>query len=120
MNTMYFAPRAITVDGIGAISFATIQVGSSGNDVIAWQKIIGVTADGKFGPQTKAATQKWQADHGLTADGIVGPQTWGAAASLGVTSMTDTHRGLMIAGGAAAAGAAAWWWFKKHKHKRAA
>jgi len=117
---MYFAPASIEVDGIGAITFQTIQVGSSGPDVVAWQKIVGVTADGKFGPQTKAATIKWQADHGLTADGIVGPQTWGAAASLGVTSMTDTHRTLLVAGGATAAAAAAWWWWKKRKHKRAA
>lgn len=48
-------------------------------DVALWQTIIGVTADGLFGPNTQAATKKWQAAHGLAADGIVGPKTWAAA-----------------------------------------
>lgn len=53
--------------------------GSSGAQVAAWQKIIGVSADGQFGPATAKATKKWQSDHGLTPDGIVGPETWAAA-----------------------------------------
>lgn len=57
----------------------TIRRGSQGAPVVAWQKIIGVTADGKFGPQTEAATKKWQLDRGLVADGVVGSATWGAA-----------------------------------------
>lgn len=57
----------------------TIQQGSSGAAVQQWQQIIGVTADGKFGPQTKAATVAWQRSRGLVADGIVGPKTWSAA-----------------------------------------
>ena len=48
-----------------------------------WQEVIGVTADGVFGPNTEAATRKWQSAHGLTPDGIVGPSTW--LALLGVT-----------------------------------
>jgi peptidoglycan hydrolase-like protein with peptidoglycan-binding domain len=59
----------------------TIRQGSSGEHVAAWQRILGVTADGKFGPQTAAATRKWQSDRGLTADGVVGPKTWSAAGS---------------------------------------
>lgn len=58
---------------------ATIRRGSKGPDVAAWQKIVGVTSDGDFGPKTEAATKAWQAARGLTADGIVGPKTWGAA-----------------------------------------
>jgi peptidoglycan hydrolase-like protein with peptidoglycan-binding domain len=58
---------------------ATIQQGSSGPDVVLWQKIISVAPDGKFGPATAAATKTWQATHGLTADGIVGPKSWAAA-----------------------------------------
>ncbi len=57
----------------------TIRQGSSGDPVKKWQSIIGVTADGKFGPATAAATKKWQSSHGLTADGIVGPATWAKA-----------------------------------------
>lgn len=57
----------------------TLRVGSSGSDVATWQKIIGVTADGAFGPQTESATRAWQSAHGLTPDGVVGPMTWSAA-----------------------------------------
>ena len=62
---------------------ATIRQGSRGPDVVAWQKVIGVTADGAFGPQTAATTRAWQSQHGLTADGVVGPKTWAAAAASG-------------------------------------
>lgn len=58
---------------------ATIRQGSTGEDVKTWQRVIGVTADGSFGPATLAATKTWQAAHGLTADGVVGPKTWEAA-----------------------------------------
>ncbi len=57
----------------------TLRLGSSGSDVAQWQAIIGVTADGAFGPQTQAATVAWQSAHGLTADGVVGPMTWAKA-----------------------------------------
>lgn len=56
-----------------------IRLGSTGPNVETWQKIIGVTADGQFGPATETATRAWQASHGVTADGIVGPLTWSTA-----------------------------------------
>ncbi len=62
-----------------SVTHKTIRQGNTGADVIAWQQIIGVTADGKFGPGTTAATKSWQTKHGLTADGIVGPKSWSAA-----------------------------------------
>jgi peptidoglycan hydrolase-like protein with peptidoglycan-binding domain len=81
------SPLFLTAQGFAdAGAFGTIQQGSSGPDVVTWQKIIGVTADGKFGPATAAATKKWQAAHGLTADGIVGPKTWAAAQPTAVAS----------------------------------
>jgi peptidoglycan hydrolase-like protein with peptidoglycan-binding domain len=58
---------------------AQIKQGSTGPDVALWQTIIGVTADGIFGPNTAAKTKLWQSGHGLGADGIVGPKTWSAA-----------------------------------------
>lgn len=58
---------------------STIRNGSSGPDVQKWQTIIGVTADGSFGPATEAATRTWQTKHKLVADGVVGPATWGVA-----------------------------------------
>lgn len=40
------------------------------------QKAVGVTVDGKFGKDTKAAVIKWQKIMGLVADGAVGINTW--------------------------------------------
>ena len=40
------------------------------------QQVIGVTADGKFGNDTRAAVIKWQAANGLVADGAVGLNSW--------------------------------------------
>jgi|SRR5881394_835356 len=66
------------VNNFGAETGPTLRVGSRGDDVKRWQRIIGVTDDGNFGPKTKAATQAWQSAHGLTPDGVVGKMTWGA------------------------------------------
>ena len=40
------------------------------------QQVIGVTADGKFGNDTRAAVIKWQAANGLVDDGAVGLNSW--------------------------------------------
>lgn len=53
-----------------------LQRGDSGKAVEVWQTILGVNADGDFGPVTQAATVKLQANAGITADGIVGKDTW--------------------------------------------
>jgi len=52
-----------------------LKVGSKGELVKDIQEVVGVKADGDFGPGTEAAVKKWQAANGLTADGIVGPGT---------------------------------------------
>jgi peptidoglycan hydrolase-like protein with peptidoglycan-binding domain len=54
--------------------------GSNGNEVIELQKFLTalgdtLTADGKFGPKTKAAVIKFQIANGLEGDGIVGALT---------------------------------------------
>jgi peptidoglycan hydrolase-like protein with peptidoglycan-binding domain len=55
----------------------TIKQGSTGQNVIEWQRIVGaLPADGKFGPNTTALTKKWQEKNLIKADGIVGPKTW--------------------------------------------
>lgn len=62
-----------------------IKEGSKGPAVIEWQTLIGVKADGNFGPGTKSATIGWQKTHTdvegkpLVADGVVGAKTWNAA-----------------------------------------
>jgi len=68
----------------------TLRVGSSGSDVTQWQKIIGVPADGAFGPQTEAATKVWQSSHGLAPDGVVGPMTWSAAGQAPTSSTSSS------------------------------
>lgn len=56
----------------------TIRLGSVGVDVQAWQRAIGIVADGVFGPKTRAMTVAFQTTHHLTADGVVGTETWRA------------------------------------------
>lgn len=57
---------------------AMLRKGSRGDDVVALQKLVGVNADGNFGPVTERAVKLFQQANGLTADGLVGPKTWGA------------------------------------------
>ena len=40
------------------------------------QEVVGVTRDGKFGNDTRAAVIKWQAANGLVVDGAVGLNSW--------------------------------------------
>lgn len=75
----------IGVDGIvgpqtaaslaGVANGATIQEGSTGAAVARVQRALGISADGRFGPQTRAAVQQFQRSAGLTVDGVVGPNT---------------------------------------------
>jgi len=57
----------------------TIKLGDKSEAVSRWQLILGVKADGLFGPVTHARTVEWQRTRGLTADGVVGPATWSTA-----------------------------------------
>ena len=54
-----------------------LKNGSRGEEVKQLQTLLGLGADGVFGPGTEAKVKEWQAANGLTADGIVGPGTWG-------------------------------------------
>lgn len=42
----------------------------------AWQKAVGLKADGRYGDATKAKAKAIQKAHGLTVDGAIGPDTW--------------------------------------------
>jgi putative chitinase len=53
----------------------TLRRGMEGEDVKKMQQVLGVDADGIFGPGTATAVKKWQRANGLEADGIVGPKT---------------------------------------------
>lgn len=62
-----------------------------GNDVKAWQDRMrwrgySITADGVYGPASKAACIAFQRGKGLAADGVVGPVTWKQTWELPVTA----------------------------------
>ena len=70
--------------GSAVVHLATVEVsnpsgvlrkGSKGDMVKKMQEVLGLDADGDFGPGTERAVKSWQAEHNLTADGIVGPAT---------------------------------------------
>ena len=52
-----------------------LKTGIKGPDVERLQKVLGITADGNFGPGTERALKQWQEKHGLFADGEAGPAT---------------------------------------------
>ena len=58
---------------------SSLRQGSYGDDVVAWQKIVGATADGKFGPLTARMTRIWQMARLLPATGEVRAEDWVAA-----------------------------------------
>lgn len=68
-----------TTAGVLTGTHPTIKQGSTGPAVIEWQKFLGTTADGKFGPNTTTLTKAFQTKKGLKADGVVGPASWTAA-----------------------------------------
>ena len=51
---------------------STVRKGSKGETVKANQKVLGISADGDFGPRTEAPVMQWQKSRGLVSDGIVG------------------------------------------------
>jgi len=55
-----------------------IRLGSRGRAVTVAQRALGIKADGRFGPKTRAAVRAFQHQWHLTVDGIVGPKTWHA------------------------------------------
>jgi putative chitinase len=57
-------------------AFTTLTIGSSGPAVEEIQTLLGIEADGKFGPGTAAAVKAFQTRNGLVADGVVGPKTY--------------------------------------------
>lgn len=51
-----------------------LGLGSSGGDVQRLQRRLGLTADGNFGPATRAAVIAYQRANGLAVDGLAGPE----------------------------------------------
>lgn len=53
-----------------------LKKGSTGEYVKQLQEILGISADGDFGPKTETAVKDYQEENGLKPDGIVGAKTW--------------------------------------------
>jgi peptidoglycan hydrolase-like protein with peptidoglycan-binding domain len=98
------ARHGLTVDGVagpatwsalGRAAASTAVVKSSGgkgkvvgHSVGYLQRLLGLSPDGIFGPQTLRALRSFQARHGLTVDGVAGPATFSALGS----ASGATHR----------------------------
>jgi peptidoglycan hydrolase-like protein with peptidoglycan-binding domain len=63
----------------GTVPRPTLRRGLAGTPVVALQRMLGLEADGVFGPFTEAAVRAFQRRHNLVPDGIVGPKTWSKA-----------------------------------------
>ncbi|HEX2202125.1 MAG TPA: peptidoglycan-binding protein [Longimicrobium sp.] len=59
-------------------SWPVLHPGDQGPTVRDLQLLLGVPADGVFGPGTAQAVTAYQASRGLVPDGVVGLQTWTA------------------------------------------
>jgi peptidoglycan hydrolase-like protein with peptidoglycan-binding domain len=83
--TLAVALSAAAAGGALAQTAATpVAPGVQSTDTVrAVQEKLGVTADGVYGPKTRAAVKRFQRAHGLAADGVAGPQT---LAALGLTT----------------------------------
>lgn len=81
--TLAVAVLCVTAAGALAQDAATpLAPGVQSTDTVrAVQQKLGVSADGVYGPKTRAAVKRFQRAHGLAADGVAGPQT---LAALGV------------------------------------
>jgi peptidoglycan hydrolase-like protein with peptidoglycan-binding domain len=84
------APSPVTVTAAGRAQ-PVLAVGSRGGPVRTLQQLVGVSADGIFGPVTEKALRSWQAAHGLAPTGIADAATWtvllSAAPARGATSV---------------------------------
>lgn len=59
-----------------AKTFSIVRKGSKDPIVVKLQELLGIRADGDFGPATEAAVKRFQKANDLVDDGIVGPYTW--------------------------------------------
>src|SRR3954471_4285416 len=74
--TLAVAVFSVTAAGALAQDAATPLAPVQSTDAVrALQQKLGVTADGVYGPKTRAAVKRFQRDHGLAAHGVAGPQT---------------------------------------------
>jgi hypothetical protein len=90
-------PTPVTSPPSMPIFGRTMRRGAIGDDVSAWQVIIGVRMDGVFGPNTESKTKLWQASHKLDPDGVVGPRSRQAAMNEILPGTLSTAPGTVLA-----------------------
>jgi hypothetical protein len=104
--TLAVAVFSVAAAGALAQDAATpLAPGVQSTDTVrALQQKLGVSADGVYGPKTRAAVKRFQRAHGLTADGVAGPQT---LAALGVSAAPKAKEADDSSAAAASSGDAA-------------
>ena len=75
-----------------AMSYPTLKSGASGSAVVRLQRLLGIRADGDFGPATRRAVISFQKAHQLPQTGVVNTATWKALETAGRASR-DGARG---------------------------
>jgi peptidoglycan hydrolase-like protein with peptidoglycan-binding domain len=86
----FAAAGAVAQDSPPASGGGSAGSGASGSSVSAIQRALGITADGVYGPQTRAAVRRFQRREGLAVDGVAGPATL-AALGLSADSSGSTE-----------------------------
>lgn len=83
------ATGLLAMGSAGAVAHEKVSGGKANRTAVgsattikAAQNVLGISADGIAGPQTRRAIKRFQRRNGLSVDGVVGPQTLKA---LGVT-----------------------------------
>lgn len=77
----------------------TMRMGSRGGEVMDLQNALNSmghnvgTADGAFGPMTKAGVMAWQGDNNLVADGIFGPASRGVMNGMSTGNCSNNNTG---------------------------
>lgn len=88
--TAVAAGGALAQEPAGGTAAGTAGASAGGASVAAVQRVLGLSADGVYGPRTRAAVRRFQRRSGLAVDGIAGPQT---LAALGVSSSAGASAG---------------------------
>lgn len=78
-------------------SYPVLSMGVTGSDVALAQKVVGVPADGQFGPVTMAALRTWQSRNRVPVTGRLDAATWARMVALGKVPA----RGVVVSGLAA-------------------
>ncbi len=87
------SPEGPSVPLTPPTSYPTLREGATSPDVALAQKVIGVTADGIFGPATKSALLDWQRRMGVPATGALDSATWDKMVALGELPARGTSGG---------------------------